>query len=214
MAKQKKFESDSPSWDEIRKLRQPRHDTVWVPLDSDLMGRIEELERRIRAEQRRDEREHRRPVAPRLQKDLDKLLDEAEEAAVAFKLAELPRKIYRALIDAHPATDADKARGITRWNEDMFAPALIAAVCVAPELTTIPRGEFLDLIPGSPAKVIRGHVGPAVEIWDEWAASIAYMLFGAAYELQEGDSKVPFTVRSSSETPGSAPSSTTAHPEG
>ncbi len=207
---------DAPlTWDEIRKRRQARHETVWVPLDAELLEQIEELEKRIKREARADELENRRAVAPRLRRELDKLVAAADEAAVAFRLVELPRRVYRLLIDLHPATDADTARGINRWNEDTFAPVLIAASCVEPQLTTIPRDEFLALVkPGVTADTLRSSAGPAVELWDEWASSVAYLLFGAAYQLQEGDSKVPFTVRSSSETPASGRSSTTARPKG
>lgn len=210
----KKFLSDSPTFDEIRAIRKPRIETVWVPLDSELMERIETLEKQIRVEERTDEREHRAPVAPRLRQELDTLLDEAEQGAVPFRLQELPRRLYRLLYDLHPANDADKARGITRWNEDAFAPVLIAACCVEPALTSIPRDEFLaKIVPGATPDDLRGLIGPAVEVWDEWATSIAYLLFNAAYELQEGGAKVPFTVRRSSETPASPPSSTTAPTE-
>lgn len=209
-----KFTSDSPTFDEIRAMRKPRTETVWVPLDTDLMERIEETEKKIRVEERLDEREHRIPVAPRLKADLERMIDEAEEAAVQFQLQELPRRIYRALIDAYPATDADKARGINRWNEETFAPALIAACCVQPALSSVPRAELLGLIAGGAKPTqIRELIGPAVEVWDEWSASTAYLLFTSAYELQEGGAKIPFTVRSSSETPGSPPSSTTAPTE-
>src|SRR3546814_1307512 len=44
----RQFTSDSPSFDEIRALRKPRTETVWVPLDTDLMERIETLEKQIR----------------------------------------------------------------------------------------------------------------------------------------------------------------------
>jgi len=210
----KQFTTDTPTWDDIRKLRQPRHDTVWVPLDSDLMDRVEALEKQVKLEERKDEREHRRAVAPRLQTELDELLDVAEQAAVPFKIRELPRRIYRALIDAHPATEADKARGINRWSEDSFAPALLAAACVQPALTTIPRDDYLAMLqPGVDPEKLREHIAPAVEIWDDWSSATAYQLFAAAYELQEGGSRVPFTVRRSSETPASPPSSTTAPAE-
>lgn len=206
-----KFTSDSPTFDEIRALRKPRTETVWVPLDTDLIERIEETEKKIRIEERIDDREHRTPVAPRLKADLERMIDEAEEAAVPFQLQELPRRIYRALVDLHPAGDADKARGINRWNEEAFAPALIAACCTQPELSTVPRTELLGLIAGGATpQQIRDRIGPAIEVWDEWAASVAYLLFTSAYELQEGGAKVPFTVRSSSETPASQPSSTSA----
>lgn len=213
-ANAKKFGSDKPTWDEIRALRKPRTTTVWVPLDNGLMDRVEQLEKQIKAEERADERQQRRPVAPRLRKELDGLLDQAEEVAQPFEMTELPRRIYRTLLDLHPPTEADKAKGVTRWNEDGIAPTLIAAACISPELTTVPRSEFVDqIVPGAKAAKLRDLCGPAVEIWDEWSSAIAYLLFSAAYELQEGGSQVPFTVRSSSETRGSGPSSTTAPPE-
>jgi hypothetical protein len=209
-----KFTSDSPTFDEIRALRKPRTETVWVPLDSDLMERIEELEKQIRVEERVDDREHRTPVAPRLRRELDDLIAAGDAAAVPFRMQELPRRTYRTLVDMHPAGDDDKARNITRWNEDAFAPVLIAACCVDPVLTSVPREEFLGKVyPGARAVDLRALAGPAVEVWDEWATSIAYVLFGAAYELQEGGAKVPFTVRRSSETPASQPISTTAPTE-
>lgn len=214
-ANAKKFASDKPTWDEIRALRKPRATTVWVPLDNGLMDEIEQLEKQIKVEERADERQQRRPVAPRLRKELDGLLDQAEEVAQPFELVELPRRVWRTLLDLYPATDADKARGTTRWNEDGLAPVLIAATCVSPELSTVPRGELVDqIVPGVKPAKLRDLCAPAVEIWDEWASAIAYLLFGAAYELQEGGSQVPFTVRSSNETRGSGPSSTTAPPEG
>lgn len=206
-----KFTSDAPSFDEIRAMRKPRTETVWVPLDTDLMERVEDLEKQIRIEERADEREHRRAVAPKLKAELEELLDEAENCAVPFVLTELPRKLWRTLIDLHPATEADKARGVNRWSEDGIAPALIAACCTSPALTTIDRDEFLKLIhPAAKPDALREHIGPAIEVWDEWAASVAYLLFTAAYELQEGGSKIPFTVRNSNGTTDSPPSSNSA----
>jgi len=203
----KKFETDSPTWDEIRRLRKPRTTDVWVVMDNDLMARIDDLDRQIDIEARADDRQHRKAKAPALRREREKLLDDASDVAVAFSLVELPRKIYRALIDAHPPTDEDKQRGANRWHEDGMAPALIAACCVSPDLTDIGRAEFVALIAsGANARKIRDAAGPAVEIWDDWAASTSYQLFAAAYELQEGSSQVPLSVRSSNETRGSAPS--------
>lgn len=211
----KRFETDSPTFDEIRALRKPRTHTVWVPMDEHVIGEIEALEKQIRVEERQDEAQHRRPVAPKLRKRLDELTAKADEAAVPFALQEIPRRVYRALIDVHPAQADDEARGIKRWHEDGFAPALIAVSTTQPELSTIPRSDLLELIAsGAAAEDIRAHIAPAVEVWDDWPASVAYMLFGAAYDLQEGETKIPFTVRSSSETPGSPLSSTTAPAEG
>jgi len=205
MAKQ--FEGDSPTWDEIRKLRKPRTTDVWVVLDNELMSRIEGLEREIDVEARADERQHRKAKAPALRREREKLLDDAADAAVPFSLVELPRKIYRALIDAHPPTDDDKKRGVNRWHEDGMAPALIAACCTSPALTTVPRADYLAAVgSGANARKLRDMVGPAVEIWDEWALSTSFQLFAASYELQEASSQVPLSVRSSNGTRDSEPS--------
>src|SRR5690606_2550499 len=128
----KRLASDSPTWEEIQALRQPRTDTVCLPLEADHLAEIDQLQKRIPIEERKDQREHRRPVAPQLQKRLDQLLDEAERAAVPFRLTEIPRRVYRRLLDLHPAGEEDKQRGIQRWHEDGFAPALLAASCVKP----------------------------------------------------------------------------------
>lgn len=180
------FQSDRPTIDEIRARRTPRTRTEWVPLDADLLTRIDELEREVALAKRVDERENRRPEAPRLEAELAKLRAEAELAAVPFTFQELPRKAYRDLIRAHPSTDPQR-----RWDEDTFAPALIAASCVQPAMTA----------------------DDAQDVWDNWGASVAYVLFGAAYAVNEEPSRVPFSVTASASTAASAPSSSTAPPE-
>lgn len=179
----KQFTTDSPTFDEIRALRKPRTKTVWVPLDADLLARIDELEREVRIAAKRDETENRPPEAPRLRAELEHLQTEAEAAAVAFTFSELPRKQYRDLIAAHPDPD-----GKLRWAEETFAPALLAACATSPTLTP----------------------SQAQELWDEWGDSVAYALFDAAYLVNEGPTKIPFGARSSAATPDSEPSSDSA----
>lgn len=179
----KKFASDKPSIAEIRKLRQKRRRSVWVPLDAELAHRIQELERDLREAKRLDAREHRTPQAPVIQAELDDLYGQADRAAVQFTFEELGRADFRALIAEHP-----DPTGKTRWNEDTFAPALIAACCVEPEM------ELED----------------AEAIWNEWAQSSVWPLFATAWELNEGKVEVPFFGRNTSETRGSPQSSTSA----
>lgn len=172
---------------ELRELRKPKTLTVWIPLNADLIDQIEQLEREVRIAEREDERETRKPVAPGLRAEVDKLKDEAEASAVAFTLQELPRKVYRDLITAHPTEDKTM-----RWDEATFAPALLAAACTCPEMTLEEAQEFFD----------------------EWGSSAAYAVFGAAVTVNEEPPKVPFSVRSTAETNGSSMSSTTADLEG
>lgn len=182
----KQFETDKPTFEEIKALRKPKTSSVWVPLDAELIDRMEELERQIRIEERLDRRENRKPVAPQLQTQLEELRDRAEEIAVKFELRELSRKQYKDIIAEHPDPE-----GKLRWNEETFAPALIAAACVQPEMTP----------------------EQSQELWDEWGPSVAYLIFGTAVEVCEGPTRVPFGEGDSPGTPDSEPSSTTADPE-
>lgn len=167
------FETDSPTFDEIRKLRKPRTKTVWLPLHPDIGEQIAELDRQVRVEKMRDEKENRTPVAPQLQRELDDLKLQAEESAVAWTFRELPRRQFRQLIEDAPSDDPER-----RWDDDKLAPPLLAAAAVSPELT----------------------VDQAREIWDEWGTWAAYALFSAAYEVQETPSRVPFGAKKSGGT--------------
>lgn len=175
------FDTDRPTIEEIRKLRKPRTETVWVPLDTSITERVEQLQRDLREAQRIDNREHRTPQAPRIQQELDAAIAEADRAAVGFTFQELPRRDYRALIEAHPDPSGSK-----RWDEDGFAPALIAACCVDPEMT----------------------LEDAEAIWSEWGESTTWALFSTAWKVNEGKVEVPFFGGSTNGTRGSPPNST------
>lgn len=175
-----------PTFAEINAQRKSKTQTIWLPLDSDLLEEIDELDRQIRVAERLDEREHRTPEAPRLKAEVEELRNRLEASAVAFKVRELPRKQYRDLIDKHPSDEP-----ALRWNEVTFAPALIAAAIVSPAMT------------GDDAQTF----------WDDWGAGPAYAVFGAAVAVNEEPPKVPFSARSTAGTTGSNSSSTTADPE-
>lgn len=170
----KKFESDTPTIDEIMARRKPRTKTVWISMDADLHVQIEELERQLRAAERDDEREHRTPVAPGIQQRLEQLREDAEDAAVGFKFQQLPKREFRRLKDEHPDPDGKMA-----WDEDTFAPALIAACAVAPAIT----------------------LEQATTICSEWGEADYVALFMACIQVNAEDSRIPFSARPSVETP-------------
>ena len=182
----KKFAGDRPTIEEIRKLRQPRTETVGLPLDSDLLERIDEIERNLIRVRREDERLNREPLAPQLEAELEQLRADAEEQVVLFTFQELPRKQYRALMDSHPAP----SKGL-RFDPETFAPALISQCCIAPEM---------------------GY-DDAIAIWEGWSEAATNVLFGAAIAVNEGQTKVPFGATGIGRTADSGPSSTTAVPE-
>lgn len=172
-----------PTIDDIIAKRKARTSTVWIALDADLLTRIDELERQIKQEERTDERENRTPVAPRLKAELDELKSREAESAQAFTFQQLPKREYRALIDAHPDPEGKQA-----WDEDTFAPVLISACAIDP------------VIPLEAAEII----------CNEWGQAEYNMLFLAALKANSEESKVPFSVRESVTTRNSPPSSPSA----
>lgn len=178
--------NERPTIDDIIARKKPRTRSLWVCIDGDLVSEIERLEAEVSREERVDQREHRRPVAPQIRAKLDKLRERRDEAAVEFTFSAIPKREYRRLIDEHPDPD-----GKLRWHEDTFAPALIAACAVEPAIP-LDRAET---------------------ICDEWGESEYTQLFHAALMVNAEESQVPFSVRSTEPTPDSESSSTSAAKE-
>lgn len=71
------------------------------------------------------------------------------DVTVEFLFRALGRADYRALVEAHPPTDAQRfaarARGeLCEFHPDTFPPALLAAVCEEPAMTVDEARELLD----------------------------------------------------------------------
>jgi hypothetical protein len=177
------------TFDELKARRKPREDSIGVPIDQQLLEQIAELERAIEIQKVLDSQLNRIPEAPKTQKRLDELQTIAADAAEWFTFRELPRKVFKELVRQHPPLDErGKPGGKGRWNEETFAPALIAASCVSHDFT---EAQW-------------------TELWDEWGAWIMYPLFACAYQVNEDDSQVPFGSRKSGGTRDSATNSTSA----
>lgn len=173
------------TFDEISSRRTPATRTVRVPVDGELIARVAELEQEIAQAARDDQREMREPLEPKLKRELLALTDKVEKAAVPFTFQALGRRAYIELMAQHRGEDPEK-----RWDEDTFAPALIAACCVDPPMT----------------------LEQAIELWDTWEAPVAYVLFEAAFSVNERPQKVPFGSSGTATTPSSESSSTTSSP--
>lgn len=192
------------TWDEIRAARKPRTDSVWIPIDGEILDQIAALEKIVAVAERDDEREHRTPEAPGLRRRLEELRTTAEAAAVQFTFVELTRRQFRSLVEACPPTTPN-----LRWDVESFAPLLMAACAIAPELGE--RDALVEkLNPGVTADDLRPHAGPAIEIWDEWSQAACDLLYGTAYHLNTEATTVPFSVIATASTRGSPPSSTSA----
>lgn len=205
----KKFASDRPSFDEIRALRKPRLEPVWVPIDGSLLSEISRLEQAVVRAEQDDDRlmRHANAEAPRLREQLAEARIEAEDAAVEFVFTEVPRRVWRALMAACPAyDDAGKRDASLRFDEKRFGPVALAATCVQPELcdrdkmlAALDAGEDLDQF-----------LDRADEIWTEWGNAVATVLYGTALLANEQLPQVPFGGPGSKVTRGSGLSSTSA----
>lgn len=102
----------------------------------------------------------------------EKALEDAKaalaEASVTMRFQSIGRKKYDALIDAHPATDEQKAdakkQGVDEmpaYNIETFPPALIQASCADPELSE----------------------DDVQQIYDDWNNAEIFELFMAALEV-------------------------------
>lgn len=160
-------------FDDMKTRRKPRTRSLSVPLDGAVLDNLERLEDEVRRAEVDDGRYNRPPLAPRLRADLEQARRDAEGDVATFTFAELPRPVYRDLIAAHPSKKAD-----WRWDEETFAPALLAASCTDPVLTP----------------------EQAQELWDTWGTNVCLVLFGAAVLVCEGPTRVPFGGSSTAST--------------
>ena len=96
---------------------------------------------------------------------------EAQIAAseTPFTFRALGRRKYRELVDAHPGEPG------TRFNADTFPRALIAACCTEPALTPTDVDRLFDVL-------------------NEGAVEVLFM---AAYTVNEGLTRVPFSATAS-----------------
>lgn len=96
---------------------------------------------------------------------------DGEEVSLLFKA--IGAKEYDDLLAKHPPTAKQKVEGAV-YNIDTFAPALIAKVCVEPEMSE----------------------EEAKAIWDstEWSRGEVMTLFGNAVEICNAGLNVPFTA--------------------
>lgn len=106
--------------------------------------------------------------------DVHTLDDEGVEIALTMKYKALSSKEYDKLIEAHPPTSREKAKGAV-YNVDTFAPALIAAVSAEPKLSEEQAAELYN----SP----------------EWSGGEVQTLFVEALKVCNAGLNVPFNER-------------------
>jgi hypothetical protein len=198
----KKFASDSPTFEEIKRLRKPTTRDCELFLDNELKAQRRQLLRDIEKAKRLDEKENRNPEAPGMQKQLEALDEEIKSLGVTFVFQDLGRKRYEDLATKHRPTPSFLKEHLpeeeaTQWLEQYpeaefypptFNPALVAAALVSPELSK----------------------EQIYELWDEFSQGDTQLLFVTALLAQTDTSTVNFSGNDTGEIRALLSSLTTA----
>lgn len=148
------------TFDHLRK-KKPIEKIVHVPLDPDLVEAYEKAVEDFEAADARDD--DLSVVSAAREAAREKL----EEQTVSLKFRSIGRKRYDALIHDHPPTDEQNEEHQRQYGQkapydvETFAPALIAASCVEPEMTA----------------------EQVMELFDDWNPAEVFDLYTAALEV-------------------------------
>jgi len=186
-----KFTSDSPSIQEIMRLKNKHTVSIDILYDATLAARIKDLERQLMIEMRIDVKENRTPKAPDIKKQIEELTDEAIAKTVKFTFEDLGRKRFEDLWKTCPPTDEQREKGY-EWNPDEFGPVIIAASCIKAGSSD---GLTLE---------------EATEIYNGWSTAEAEMLVMTAVNANMGATSVPFSGIGTEDPPSSGLSLITA----
>ena len=168
----KKFLTDTPSIAEIRSLKKPNTRSVTLLVDTEVAKKVTDLEKLIRTEERKDAKQNRTPVAPRLKKDLEVLREEAANYEAEFVFQDIGRERLDQLISEHrPSDELLEDQPEAEWDPDTFSPTLISECAIKP------------LIP----------LADATSIWNEWSQAETQSLFLAALGVCLERASIPFT---------------------
>lgn len=146
----------------LLKAKKPREGTHNVVLDHEAVEEYAAARRlltvaqdNLRLARRRSEPEttlaELQVLVDEAQSRADELEPAAEDGVVQVKLRAMPPLAYAALKAQHPATEADHERvrlaleddkAKARWNQDEFAPRLVAHCLVDPAATPEEAAEF------------------------------------------------------------------------
>lgn len=173
-------------WADFRARRQKAPSTSRVPLcaDGEALRQLEDAERRSRSGTPKERAEAAEKIP--------ELREAVKAATMIVTVQALPADEYRELKDAHRPKSQDALRAGAEWDEDTFAPALIAASVIEPPLSLEEATELWhDRSPGAVSLAERAQ------------------LFLACRDLNETIPDLGFTEPDTGETDGIGRSSTT-----
>lgn len=140
-----------PDISELLAGASPREVTVKVCLAGDAAGELEQVEQELGelGEWQPTSMGETNP-AYELQKRLDAARQRVREASVEFRFRALGHRAYSNLLAAHPAPEGSKEP----YDAGTFLPALLAACCVEPSLTSAQVERLLDVVNDGTARAL------------------------------------------------------------
>ena len=200
-SKKRRFVSDKPTIDEIRRLKKPNTRKCVILLDSSLAHQMNDLEAQIEALSKRREGT-RLSLADTTEKEIEELLvkleileDQAEELTVEFTFQDIGRRNYDDLVHAHVPSADEKEEykeaggdGVLAYSTETFPPALVNATAIEPKIS----------------------IESATEIFEEWAEGDLEMIFSTALLVCKEPTSLPKSRAGIAKIRGSKRNSTTA----
>lgn len=184
------------SLDQLLDSVQPREVTETVAVRGDLIERIRRKQTELAEALRVDEGSNLPDRAPALRRELDQLAEDQKADRVEFRFRSLPGPEWKALLRAHPPTDADRAQGYD-YDPEAFPPEAMAACCVA-----IGGEDAEETAEGFRRLAEVMNFGSFRRLWDACLAA----------NLGVEDEAIPFTAAAFGAIVDSRPNSTTAAP--
>lgn len=107
---------------------------VTIQTDGEIADQISEL-RQLHTAARDSDRLSNEAVkqAPKIQKQIDKLIEESEDTLELFVFKSIGRFNYDELVSEYPPSPDEKKEGAD-FDSDNFPPALVSASCIDPEI--------------------------------------------------------------------------------
>ncbi len=108
---------------------------VTIQTDGEVATRISELRQLHSAARDTDRISNEPDNAPKIQEQIDALVEESQSTVATFTFKSIGRPNYDDLVSEHKPTDTQKkAEPGAEFNPDTFPPALVSASCFNPEI--------------------------------------------------------------------------------
>lgn len=129
--------------EEIMAKKKARTRTVRIQLDGEVSDRIKELQQALIVARQEDRKSNKPDEAPKVQEELEKVIAEGRSTEAVFTFRSIGRARFEKMLEDHKPTKQQKDQG-NIYNPDTFAPALLSAASVEPEISLEQAQEMFD----------------------------------------------------------------------